>query len=364
MLPQPQVSIILVNYNGERFNLLCIDSILNQSYQSFEIIFIDNNSSDNSVVMVENKYINEISSKKLRIVRNTNNIWFSPANNQWHLLAATESKYVRLLNNDTQVHHDTLEKMVRNIEQHTDLGAISCLILDRWHESDIQNLYATWKVITINYFWESTVKSVSRWEVNNWLYYTSSLSGCSCLYKKDIINLPFPEPYFAYWEDAWISMHLLSMGYRLAVDVTTWVDHYWSGSFGKDASVFKVFHGTKNQWMNLLSFYSFRGVWLLIPLFLISQFAQLFLSNPLIRIKGKLKALSRLYHNWQTVKQQRRYTQRFIKIWEKKLLKQLSNKCTDNIYFWNFSKIQLIAIKLLNLWFQIYTRVLRIPHQK
>lgn len=362
-MAQPKISIILVNYNGERFNLPCIDSILKQSYQSFEIIFIDNNSSDNSVPIVENKYISEISSGKLRIYKNTHNIWFSPANNQWHLLASSECKYIRLLNNDTVVHHDTLEKMVHNIENHNDLGAISCLILDRWHEQEIQNLYSAWNVITINYFWESIIKKVSQQEIESWLYYTSSLSGCSCLYKKDIINKPFPEPYFAYWEDGWISMHILSMWYTLAVDVTTGVDHYWSGSFGKDASVFKVFHGTKNQWMNLLSFYSWKVTWLLIPLFLITQLAQLFLNNPLLRIKGKWKAICRLYKNRQIVKSQRAYTQSYIKIPQKQLLKQLSNKCTDNIYFWNFSRLQLTVIKCLNAVFSIYTTILRIPHQ-
>ena len=73
-MAQPKISIILVNYNGERFNLPCIDSILKQRYQSFEIIFIDNNSSDNSVAIVENEYISEISSKKLRIIKNQHNI--------------------------------------------------------------------------------------------------------------------------------------------------------------------------------------------------------------------------------------------------------------------------------------------------
>ena len=50
------VSIILLNYNGEIFNKSCIDSILDQNYQNFEIVFVDNASSDDSLKEVKFLY--------------------------------------------------------------------------------------------------------------------------------------------------------------------------------------------------------------------------------------------------------------------------------------------------------------------
>jgi glycosyltransferase involved in cell wall biosynthesis len=55
-----QVSILLLNYNGKKFNQACIASILTQTYQHFEILFIDNASTDDSVAEVAHLFQNEI----------------------------------------------------------------------------------------------------------------------------------------------------------------------------------------------------------------------------------------------------------------------------------------------------------------
>ena len=44
-----KVSVIVNCFNGQKYLHKCIGSILNQEYQNFEIIFWDNNSSDNSI---------------------------------------------------------------------------------------------------------------------------------------------------------------------------------------------------------------------------------------------------------------------------------------------------------------------------
>jgi glycosyltransferase involved in cell wall biosynthesis len=63
---QPQVSILLLNYNGKKFNQACIASILTQTYQYFEILFIDNVSTDGSGEEVERLFSKEIKSKKIK----------------------------------------------------------------------------------------------------------------------------------------------------------------------------------------------------------------------------------------------------------------------------------------------------------
>jgi glycosyltransferase involved in cell wall biosynthesis len=59
---QSKISILLLNYNGKKFNQFCIASILTQTYQHFEIFFIDNASTDGSVEEVEQKFKKEIQS--------------------------------------------------------------------------------------------------------------------------------------------------------------------------------------------------------------------------------------------------------------------------------------------------------------
>jgi hypothetical protein len=45
----PQVSVIILNYNGGAYVVRCLGSILKNSYRNFEVIFVDNDSSDGSV---------------------------------------------------------------------------------------------------------------------------------------------------------------------------------------------------------------------------------------------------------------------------------------------------------------------------
>jgi glycosyltransferase involved in cell wall biosynthesis len=57
-----QVSILILNYNGKKFNQACLESVLVQTYQHFEILFIDNDSVDDSVEEVEQLFSKEIKS--------------------------------------------------------------------------------------------------------------------------------------------------------------------------------------------------------------------------------------------------------------------------------------------------------------
>ena len=61
----PKVSIIIVNWNSKDYIKNCIDSLLNQTFRDFEIILVDNGSTDGSLEYVEKKY-----SKMYRKVEN------------------------------------------------------------------------------------------------------------------------------------------------------------------------------------------------------------------------------------------------------------------------------------------------------
>jgi hypothetical protein len=65
---QPLVSIIILNYNGKQFNRDCINSLLQQTYTQFEIIFVNNASSDGSCEEVKTLFYNEINVHKVIII--------------------------------------------------------------------------------------------------------------------------------------------------------------------------------------------------------------------------------------------------------------------------------------------------------
>ena len=56
MSKNPVLSIIIVNYNGQRWLPTCFDSIVAQKIPQIEVIFVDNNSTDDSIKIAKDKF--------------------------------------------------------------------------------------------------------------------------------------------------------------------------------------------------------------------------------------------------------------------------------------------------------------------
>ncbi|MEZ0537120.1 glycosyltransferase family 2 protein [Caldicellulosiruptoraceae bacterium PP1] len=119
------LSIIIVNYNT--INLLrdTLKSIFENPPKkySFEVIVVDNNSQDKSPDMVENEFKNAL------LIRNKSNDGFSVANNIG--IKKAQGKYILLLNSDTQILKDTLDKCLDFMEQENNkkIGILGCKVL-------------------------------------------------------------------------------------------------------------------------------------------------------------------------------------------------------------------------------------------
>lgn len=71
----PLVSIIIVNYNGKYHLEKCLASLMKINYKNYEIILVDNNSTDTSVEYVKNTY------PKITIIKLNDNYGFAEPNN-------------------------------------------------------------------------------------------------------------------------------------------------------------------------------------------------------------------------------------------------------------------------------------------
>ncbi len=114
------VAVIVLNWNGGADTLQCVRSLLEQEYESFGIIVVDNASSDGSVNLLENR----LEGESVEYVLNDDNYGFSGGNNRGMLHAlAAETKYVMLVNNDTVVKDRLLiKKMVDAFQQDQRIG--------------------------------------------------------------------------------------------------------------------------------------------------------------------------------------------------------------------------------------------------
>lgn len=118
-----QLSVIILNYNVRYFLELCVLSV-QKAIQNLdaEIIVIDNNSSDDSCVMMKQRFPN------IKLIENKENFGFPKGNN----IAVKEAKgeYICILNPDTVVAEDTFEKMLAFAKSKTDLGIVGCKLID------------------------------------------------------------------------------------------------------------------------------------------------------------------------------------------------------------------------------------------
>lgn len=118
------ISIVIVNYNTREFLRKCINSILDSVSKKidYEIIIVDNASSDNSSKMVRKEF------SQIKLIANKENGGFSKANNQG-IKASKESRYILFLNPDTIVNKKALETMVDFMDNHKDVGVSTCKLV-------------------------------------------------------------------------------------------------------------------------------------------------------------------------------------------------------------------------------------------
>jgi GT2 family glycosyltransferase len=111
----PTVSVVIPSFNGWRFLPTCLDSLRRQSLQGFEVILVDNNSTDGSPDLLRDQY------PEVRvIVLKDNRSFFSGAVNAG--IRAARAELIFLLNNDTEVDEGCLEALVGGLAAHPECG--------------------------------------------------------------------------------------------------------------------------------------------------------------------------------------------------------------------------------------------------
>lgn len=120
------LSVIILNYNTGLFLAKCLESISRSdlSTKKYEVIVVDNNSTDQSTTLAKNQKLANCSFYIL-----PKNLGFSAGNNQGVKQASPSSKYILFLNPDTTVEKDTFSKMIEFFENTENASAATCKII-------------------------------------------------------------------------------------------------------------------------------------------------------------------------------------------------------------------------------------------
>ncbi len=112
MTNNPAISVVIPMYNVERYIKFCIDSILIQSFQDFEIILVDDASTDGSVEFCQKLYGDN---DKIKLVHHEKNLTMGPARNT--AIKHARGKYIAFVDSDDFILPDALEKFYNTAEK-------------------------------------------------------------------------------------------------------------------------------------------------------------------------------------------------------------------------------------------------------
>ena len=122
------ISIIIVNFKTYELTKQTIESIIkNAKNISYEIILVDNASSDESIETLEIDFDTQVKRKLIKIIKNNQNLGFSKANNIG--MKASKGDYILTLNSDTVIIEDCIEKCLNYIKYDEGIGALGCRVL-------------------------------------------------------------------------------------------------------------------------------------------------------------------------------------------------------------------------------------------
>jgi glycosyltransferase involved in cell wall biosynthesis len=113
----PTVSVIIPSYNHEAYIAECLESVLNQTYQDFEVVFTDDGSTDRTVEIIK-----RFDDARITLFRHAENKGACVAAN--NCLQHAGGKYVAMLSSDDAWHPEKLEVQVRYLNEHPEHAAV------------------------------------------------------------------------------------------------------------------------------------------------------------------------------------------------------------------------------------------------
>ena len=204
MKKQPLVSIITVNYNGKKLIGECLDSLFSMNYpkNKFEVIVVDNHSSDNSVKFIKANY------KKVNIIENELNNYCQACNRG---IRKAKGEFICLLNNDVKVKKDWLWELIKVMKRNNAIGAVTGKLLKE--DGTIQNagLYEL-----PNFYWEERGAGKENKRYNT-ITEVDAISGACVLYRRKALGQVglLDEDFVMFGEDVDMSFRLKKKRWKL-----------------------------------------------------------------------------------------------------------------------------------------------------
>ena len=236
-MPNPAITVIIVNFNGERYITDCLVSLSVQTFRDFEVIVVDNGSSDGSLSIIKNKF------SWVKIIALNENTGFAKGNNVG--FKASSSQYLATLNNDTIVSKDWLQALYESAEADRAVGMVASKILLGREGREIDS-------VGMLLYHDGMTRQRGRGILDSGQFDGTEEvlfpSACAALYRHEMLEEIgfFDEDFFSYCEDSDLGLRARLAGWKAVLAPMAVVRHLYSQTGGV-YSVFKANHVERNR---------------------------------------------------------------------------------------------------------------------
>jgi GT2 family glycosyltransferase len=304
------VSIIILNYNGRQYLNDCLGSVLKQSHSNFEVILFDNNSSDESISYVKNNFADS----RLKLISSEKNLGFAGGNNE--ALKHCSNDIIVLLNNDIVVENNWLANLAEAVKDGNTVASSFVItegIPEKYYETNGSVSYLMYNIMNIFP------------DIDDEFY----PNGCSTIFRKSEIGIPFDDDYFFYGEDVYLGLKARFKEMKIKFVKSSVVHHKGTGSV--TANSFRTFCQERNRFLNLYLFFSPGFILRVLPYITFNHTLKTLLSifSKKHSTIGLLKAYLWFYFKIPTIIKKRNELAPFKNVNEKEIIKYLSCKIVN-----------------------------------
>lgn len=279
------ISVIIVNWNGEKWLSKCLSSISKQDYKQFEIIFVDNGSTDNSVSYVKKNF------PKVKVILNKENLGFAGGNNVGYKHAKGE--YIFLLNNDTWVEKDFLKKTISAFDKIPRLGSVQPKIVLMNDPQKLDAVGSYWTDSSFLYYYGFGKNSQEKKYNKNMPFFSNK--GAAMLFKKELVDKIglFDDDFWCYYEETDFCHRVWLAGYECWYYPEAVVHHAMGGTSLRFDSSFVQFHNFKNKLLSFLKNFEVKNLITILPIYILLNI----LISFVWLFQGKYKHFLALYRS-------------------------------------------------------------------
>lgn len=302
---KPTVSIIIVNWNGRKQLQECLPGLAKQTYKNFEIIVVDNNSSDDSIEFLSSKYSSVI------IKKCSKNFGFAKGCNIG--LSKARGKYILLLNNDTIVTRNFLSTLVSALKKNKHVAVVQPKII--FSETGKLQSGATFMTYSGFLYHYGYGKNPKNTKYNHEMDIFSANGSCMLIRREAIKKTGglFDPDYFAYFEETDFCWRVLLSGSSIRYIPSAVVFHKGAQTSRLLSSSFITFHSFKNRITTLMKNLDTVHLLFIFPIHL--TICLLFASYSLVALRmkvfsGIVKALIWSVYNIKATLQKRTKVQK------------------------------------------------------